>query len=120
MNEVYLVLEYEHRIIYIPFRKLEYVDEFTCGYDSPQALCKIINDYLELGIPDNEMLDAYLSDGIDKIYDDMQEYDKRYLAIQYTRDIYDDADLHAKFGNFIRYFLSFARKSFIFCFLCYN
>ena len=103
MNEIYLVLEYEHRIIYIPFRKLEYVDEFTCGYDSPQALCKIINDYLELGIPEDEMLDAYLSENIYKINDDMQEFDKRYLAIQYTRDLYDYNDLQVKFGNFIRY-----------------
>lgn len=102
-DEVYLVLEYENRIIYIPFRKLEFVDAFTCGYDNPQALCKVINDYLELGIPNDEMLDAYLSENIYKVNDDTQEFEKRYLAIQYSGNIYDYNDLAIKLGNLIRY-----------------
>lgn len=101
--EVYLVLEYENRVIYIPFRKLEYVDAFTCGYENPQELCKVINDYLELGIPDDEMLDAYLSENISKVYDDSQENYDRHLAIQYSRHIFDYNELIYKLGNVIKH-----------------
>ena len=100
---VYLVLEYETGVYYIPFKNMSCVDEFTSRYTNPLELCAVINDYLELNIPREEMLDAYLSQSIDDIYDDMQEYDKRYLAIKYKNDNYDNLDLEIKFANFIRY-----------------
>ena len=100
---VYLVLEYDTGIYYIPFKNMPCVDEFTCRYTSPLELCAVINDYLELNIPRDEMLDAYLSESIDDIYDDMQEYNKRYLAVKYKHDNYDNLDLEIKFSNFIKY-----------------
>ena len=103
MDEVYLVLEYEHRLVYLPFRKLEYADAFTCGYKDRLALCDIINKYLELGIPKDEMLDAYLSENIYKIGDDNQEYERRYLAVQYEQDNYDLGDLKNKLAGFMKY-----------------
>ena len=90
---VYLVLEYESGLYYIPFKDLACVDEFTSRYNSPLELCAVINDYLDLGKEREEMLDAYLTDNLDKLDDDMQEYDKRYLAIKYKRDNYDNLDL---------------------------
>ena len=100
---IYLVLEYENRLVYIPFKDLACIDEFTTRFDNPLELCAIINDYLDLDIPRSEMLDAYLSEDINNIYDDMQEYNKRYLAIKYKRDNYDNLDLGIKFTNFIRF-----------------
>lgn len=100
---VYLVLEYESGLYYIPFKDLACVDEFTSRYNSPLELCAVINDYLDLGKEREEMLDAYLTDNLDKLDDDMQEYDKRYLAIKYKRDNYDNLDLEIKFSNFIRH-----------------
>ena len=100
---VYLVLEYERGIYYIPFKNMPCVDEFTSRYTSPLELCAVINDFLELNIPREEMLDAYLSDSIDNIYDDMQEYNKRYLAVKYKKDNYDNLDLEIKFSNFIKF-----------------
>lgn len=100
---VYLVLEYESGLYYIPFKDLACVDEFTSRYNSPLELCAVINDYLDLGKEREEMLDAYLTDNLDKLDDDMQEYDKRYLAIKYKRDNYDNLDLEIKFGNFIKF-----------------
>lgn len=103
MEEMYLVLEYEHRLVYLPFRKLEYVDAFTCGYEDRVELCDTINRYLELGIPREEILDAYLSENIYKTGDDNQEYEKRYLAIQYKHDNYDVEDLKNKLASFMKY-----------------
>ena len=100
---VYLVLEYESGLYYIPFKDLACVDEFTSRYNSPLELCAVINDYLDLGKEREEMLDAYLTDNLDKLDDDMQEYDKRYLAIKYKRDNYDNLDLEIKFSNFIKF-----------------
>ena len=100
---VYLVLEYESGLYYSPFKDLACVDEFTSRYNSPLELCAVINDYLDLGKEREEMLDAYLTDNLDKLDDDMQEYDKRYLAIKYKRDNYDNLDLEIKFSNFIRH-----------------
>lgn len=103
MGEVYLVLEYERKKIYIPFSKLEYVDAFTCGYEDKLELCEIINKYLELGIPKDEMLDAYLSESIYKVNDDMQEFNNRSLAIKYKHDNYDIDDLKNKLASFMKY-----------------
>lgn len=103
MDEVYLVLQYERQTIYIPFSKLEYVDEFTCGYEDRLELCAIINKYLELAIPQDEMLDAYLSENIYKTNDDNQEYEKRYLGVKYKRDNYDVEDLKNKLASFMKY-----------------
>lgn len=103
MDEVYLVLEYERQRIYIPFSKLEYVDAFTCGYEDRLELCAIINKYLELAIPQDEMLDAYLSENIYKTSDDNQEYEKRYLGVKYKRDNYDVEDLKNKLASFMKY-----------------
>ena len=100
---VYLVLEYETGVYYIPFKNMACVDEFTSRYTSPLELCAVINDLLELNIPRNEMLDAYLSQSIDDVYDDMQEYNKRYLAVKYKNHNFDNLDLDIKFGNLIRY-----------------
>ncbi len=49
------------------------------------------------------MLDAYLSENIYKVNDDTQEFEKRYLAIQYSGNIYDYNDLAIKLGSLIRY-----------------
>ncbi len=103
MKEVYLVLEYESGIIYLPFCDLESVDALTVGYSSPLDLCALVNDFLELGIPRDQMLDAYLSDSVNNVYDDMQEYNKRYLAVKYRNDNYDINDLKIKFINYIKY-----------------
>ena len=103
MGEVYLVLEYERKKIYIPFSKLEYVDAFTCGYEDKLELCEIINKYLELGIPKDEMLDAYLSESIYKVNDDMQEFNNLILAIKYKHNNYDIDDLKNKLASFMKY-----------------
>ena len=103
MEEVYLILQYEKQTIYIPFSKLEYVDAFTVGYDDKIELCEAINKYLELGMPKDEMLDAYLSENIYKINDDMQEFNNHYLAIKYKRDNYDVEDLKNKLASFMKY-----------------
>ena len=100
---VYLVLEYERGVYYIPFKNMAAVDEFTSRYTSPLELCAVINDLLELNIPRDEMLDAYLSQSIDDVFDDMQEYNKRYLAVKYKNHNFDDLDLDIKFANLIRY-----------------
>ena len=100
---VYLALEYESGLYYIPFKDLACVDEFTSRYNSPLELCAIINDYLELGKSREEMLDAYLTEDLANINDDMQEYHKRYLAVKYRRDKYDNLDLEIKFSNFIKF-----------------
>ena len=34
MKEVYLVIEFESRIVYIPFKDLASVDSFTIGFDN--------------------------------------------------------------------------------------
>lgn len=103
MDEVYLVLEYDTQIIYIPFTKLEYVDAFTSGYNDKVELCEAINRYLELAIPKDEILDAYLSENIYKVNDDMQEFEKRYLAIIYKHDNYDKDDLKNQLARFMKY-----------------
>ena len=103
MGEVYLVLEYERGTIYIPFPKLEYVDAFTSNFEDKIELCEAISKYLELGIPKDEMLDAYLSESIYKANDDMQEFNIRYLAIKYKRDNYDQDDLNKQLASFMKY-----------------
>ncbi len=101
MSEVYLVLEYEDRLVHIPFRNIEYADTFTCMYEDKLALCDAVNRYLELGYQKEQMLDAYLSDDIRKIDDDMQEFEEPYLAVKYTRDLYDYNDLAIKLGELV-------------------
>ena len=103
MDDIYLVLEYDERLVYLPFKKLEYIDSFTCGYADRVELCQIINKYLELDIPGDEILDAYISENIYKINDDNQEYQKRYLAVLYKNDNYDPEDLKNKLANFMKY-----------------
>ena len=103
MDLIYLVLEYERQKIYIPFSKLEYVDAFTREYNDKIELCEAINKYLELAIPKDEILDAYLSENIYKVNDDMQEFEKRYLTIIYKRDNYNQNDLKNKLASFIKY-----------------
>ncbi len=102
MSEVYLVLEYEDRLVYIPFRDIEYADTFTCMYEDKLALCEAVNRYLELGYEKEQMLDAYLSADIDKIDDDMQEFDDPYLSVKYSRDLYDYDDLAVKLGHLVQ------------------
>ena len=33
-NPIYLVLEFDNKIIYLPFKNLEYVDNYTIGFDN--------------------------------------------------------------------------------------
>ena len=103
MKEIYLVIEFESRIIYLPFKDLESVDNFTVCFDNLLELAASINDYLSLNIPNDEILDVYLSEDIDKIYDDNQEYNKRYLAVKYRRDNYDKSDLEKTFMTYLKY-----------------
>lgn len=103
MEEIYLVLEYDNRLVYLPFQKLEYVDAFTSGYEDRVELCETISRYLELGIPKDEILDAYLSENIFMIGDDMQEAKRRYLNIKYKHDNYDVTDLKNKLAQFMKY-----------------
>ena len=104
MNSViYLVMEYDNRKIYLPFKSLKDVDDYTSGFDNPLELVATTGSILELDIPNEEILDAYLSLDIDKIDDDMQEYNARYLAIKYRKDDYVKSDLER---NFIKYTLS--------------
>ena len=42
MEEIYLVLEYDNRLVYLPFQKLEYVDAFTSGYEDRVELCETL------------------------------------------------------------------------------
>ena len=73
-NPIYLVLEFDNTLINIPFRHLEYVDSFTEMYDNPLDLVAVLNKYLELGIPKEEILDAYLATSLYNINDDEQQY----------------------------------------------
>lgn len=102
MNPVYLVLEFDTRIIYLPFKDLEIVDCFTVMYDNPLELVASFNQLLELNIPNTEILDAYLSESIDKINDDMQEFDKRYLAIKYRNDNFDKESIKIVLANYLK------------------
>jgi hypothetical protein len=49
------------------------------------------------------MLDAYLSESIYKVNDDMQEFNNRSLAIKYKHDNYDIDDLKNKLASFMKY-----------------
>ena len=97
MDSIYLVMEFEHNLIYIPFKSLMDLDEYTKGFENVLELLATTNDILELNIPRDEMLDAYISKDIDNIYDDMQEFRDRTLSIKYMRDDYDKKDLEKKF-----------------------
>lgn len=100
MGNIYLVMEFDNNIIYIPFISLESIDEYTKGFDNPLELVAVTKDIIGLEISNEEILDAYISEDIDKIEDDMQEFNNRYLAIKYQRDDYDKFDLER---NFIKY-----------------
>ena len=101
MDKVYLVLQYDHRLVYLPFKKLEYIDEFTIGFEDKVALCEAISKYLDLGIPREECLDAYISETIKDIKDDTQEFSKRYLGIQYSHNNYNLESLIEKLCKFM-------------------
>ncbi len=100
--EVYLVIEYENQIIYLPFKDLASVDGFTVCFDNLLELAASINDYLSLNIPNEKILDVYLSEDIDKICDDNQAYNKRYLAVKYSRDNFITKDLERTFINYLK------------------
>ena len=106
-NNVYLVLEFDSELINIPFPDILSVDEFTQFYDNPLELVAALDDYLELGIPREEILDAYLASSLYNIKDDSQEFTDRALSIKYRRDIFDKEDLKKKLigylnGNLLR------------------
>lgn len=102
MDLVYLVIEFDNRIIYLPFKNLECVDSFTVGFDNLLELAAAINDYLSLNIPREQIVDVYLSESIDLVYDDMQEFDKRYLTVKYNRDDFEKNDLEKKLINYLK------------------
>lgn len=102
MNTIYLVLEFDNNIINIPFNGLEYVDEFTVMYDNPLELVASISQLLDFGIPNEEILDAYLASSLYNINDDQQEFKDRSLAIKYNRDRFDKNDLKIKLANYVK------------------
>ena len=102
MDTVYLVIEFENRIVYLPFRDLKSVDSFTVGFDNLLELAASINDYLSLGIPNDQILDVYLSEDIDQVNNDMQEFDKRYLSVKFSRDDFIKEDLEKKMINYLK------------------
>ena len=104
MNKnIYLVLEYDYQYIYLPFVSLKDVDNYTVGFDNVLDLVATTGSILELGIPNNEIVDAYLSETIDQIADDTQEFSKRYLSIKYRHDDYNKLALENNFINYINY-----------------
>ena len=103
MKDIYLVMEFDNRHIYLPFKSLEAVDEYTIGFDNPLELVATTKDIIGLDIPNEEILDAYLASDISNIEDDMQEFKERYLSIKYRRDNYDKYDLEKQFISYINY-----------------
>ena len=104
MNKnIFLVLQYDYQYIYIPFNSLKDVDNYTVGFDNPLDLVATTGSILELNMPNEEILDAYLSEGEDKITDDSQEFKRRYLTIKYRRDDYVKDDLERKFSEYISF-----------------
>ena len=101
-NTIYLVLEFDNNLINIPFRNLEYVDSFTEMYDNPLDLVAVLNKYLELGIPKEEILDAYLATNLYNINDDDQQYKDRSLAIKYNYNRFNKDDLLLKLINYLK------------------
>ena len=99
--EVYLVIEYVSGLIYLPFKNIESIDYFTVAYDNLLDLASSINKILNLDLSNNEILDVYLSESIDKINDDMQEYCKRYLAVKYSNNNFIMEDVKNKFGLYL-------------------
>lgn len=100
-NNIYLVLEFDNELINIPFKDLASVDEFTQIFDNPLELVAAMDDYLELDIPREEILDAYLASSLYNIKDDGQEFRDRSLAIKYNRDRFDRKDLQIKLVSYL-------------------
>ena len=73
MESIFLVLEFDNNLIYLPFKSLEDIDNYTVGFDNVLELLATSNDILGLNIPREEMVDAYISKDIDSVNDDMQE-----------------------------------------------
>ena len=105
-NNIYLVLEFDNNLINIPFRSLEYVDSFTEMYDNPLELVASLNKLLALGIPNEEILDAYLATSIYNINDDKQEFTDRSLAVKYNRNRFNKDDLLLKLITYLKSNLS--------------
>ena len=101
-NPIYLVFEFDNDLIYLPFKNLSCVDDYTMGFDNLLELSATTMDILSLNIPKEEILDVYLSEDISKINDDMQEFNKRYLSVKYSRDNYDKLDLEKNFINYLK------------------
>ena len=99
--EVYLVIEYDKGLIYIPFKNIECVDYFTVAYDNLLDLASSINKILDINVDNKEIMDVYLVDDISKIDNDMQEYNKRYLAVKYSNNNFIKEDIVNKFGNYL-------------------
>ena len=97
MESIFLVLEFDNNLIYLPFKSLEDIDNYTVGFDNVLELLATSNDILGLNIPREEMVDAYISKDIDSVNDDMQEFVDRTLSIKYMRDDFDKKDLEKKF-----------------------
>ena len=102
MKEVYLVIEYEDRLYYLPFKDLVSVDEFTVCFDNLLELAASINDYLGLDYDNGKILDVYLSESIDKIDNDNQAYNKRYLAVKYKRDNFIRSEIEKVFIKYLK------------------
>ena len=102
MKEVYLVIQYEDRFIYLPFRDLISVDDFTETFDNLLELAASVNDYLSLGFPNQKILDVYLSESVAKITDDSQAYDKRYLEVKYSRDNFISKEVEKSFISYLK------------------
>lgn len=101
--DIYLVIEYESGIIYLPFKSIKDVDAFTVEYDNLLELAASIGDILELGIPKKEITDVYLSQGKDKVFDDMQEHapNRRYLAVKYSNNDFVQDDIRKVFISYL-------------------
>ena len=102
MESIYLVMEFDNNRIYLPFKSLIDLDNYTVGFDNMLELVATTKDILGLSIPNEEILDAYISTDIDNIEDDMQEFNDRYLSIKYMRDNYDKKDLEKKFIKYVK------------------
>ena len=98
---VYLVIQYDKEIIYLPFKDIASVDAFTVGYDNLLELAASVGDIVKIGIPNSEIVDVYLSSSMEKVNDDMQEFDKRSLAVKYSRDNYSEEEVRDKFVEYL-------------------
>ncbi len=101
MKEVYLVVEYDNGLFYLPFKNLECVDYFTVAFDNLIDLATYLTKILDLNIPKKEILDVYLADHIDKVNNDNNEYNKRYLAVKYSKDNFIMEDVKNKFAEYL-------------------